>query len=160
MQWRHVGLIALDFQILLNTHGGSRGVHIEWAMHSSRGISYVMWKNKFFVLLLSIHVNSVELVNPYVLLRNDTISKMIVTLPILLKCTKHIREVDMANQLRALYSNQSKSHKWWYQIFWFLVNTSIVGMYAIHVNKRTFGPTPRKLMIHLEFKSKLYFSLL
>jgi hypothetical protein len=39
----------------LNSWKRSEHGHLEWAMHESRGISCVMWKNKCPVLLISSH---------------------------------------------------------------------------------------------------------
>ena len=68
--------------------------------------------------------------------------------------------VDVADQLWALYSSQIWSHKRWHHIFWFLVDTSIVNIYVMHLNQCTHGPIPTKPMTHLEFKSGLCYSLL
>ena len=129
-------------------------------MHSSRVISCVMWKDKCPVLLLSTHAKSVESQNPFVLRRNGAVRERIVTSLVLLEYTNHMREVDVANQLQASYSSQTWSHNWWHCIFWFLVDTSIVNMYVMHLDWCKHSPTPTKPMTHLEFKSKLCYSLL
>ena len=40
---------------------------MDWAMHTSRVISYAIWKDKFLVHQLSIHANLIEAQNPFVL---------------------------------------------------------------------------------------------
>jgi hypothetical protein len=94
--------------------------HIEWVMHESRTISYVMWKDKCPVLLLSTGANPIEF--PYVPCdevprRNGAIREQIPTSPILLEYTTFMRGVEVADQLRASYSSQTRSHKWWHRVF-------------------------------------------
>jgi hypothetical protein len=45
--------------------------HIEWAMHDSRGISYIMWKDKCLVLLIS--TQAIPIGFPYMLV--DTVPR-------------------------------------------------------------------------------------
>jgi hypothetical protein len=88
--------------------------HIEWAMHESRSISCVMWKDKCPVLLISIHANSIGfpcVPRNEVLHRNGAVRENIPTSPVLLEHTIFMRRVDIADQLRASYSSQSRSHK-------------------------------------------------
>jgi hypothetical protein len=88
--------------------------HIEWAMYVSRSISCVMWKDKCPVLLISIHANSIGfpcVPRNEVLHRNGAVRENIPTSPVLLEHTIFMRRVDIADQLRASYSSQSRSHK-------------------------------------------------
>jgi hypothetical protein len=84
--------------------------HIEWAMHDSRGLSCVMWKDKCPVLLISTHANPIGfpcVPRDEVPCRNGPVREKIPTSPMLLEYTTYMRGVDVADQLRASYSSQS-----------------------------------------------------
>jgi hypothetical protein len=94
--------------------------HIEWAMHDSRCLSCVMWKDKCLVLLISTHANPIGfpcVPRDEVPRRNRSVREKIPTSPMLIEYTTFMRGVDVANQLQASYSSQSRSHKWWHRIF-------------------------------------------
>ena len=82
--------------------------HIEWAMHDSRTLSCVMWKDKRPILLISIHANPIGFPCmpcdevPY---RNGAIREKIPTSLVLLEYTTYMRGVDVADQLWASYSS-------------------------------------------------------
>ena len=137
--------------------------HLEWRMHCHRGMSCVMWKDKRPVLLLSTHANPITSPDePQVVVprRNGAIREDIPTSPILLEYTKYMRGVDVADQLRASYSSQTRSHKWWHRVFWFLVDTSIVNMYVMYLNRFVRERIVESPMTHLQFKTKLCEELL
>ena len=46
--------------------------------------------------------------------------------------TTFIQIVDVADYVRGLYDTQTRTHKWWYRIFWFLIRTSIDNMWILH----------------------------
>jgi hypothetical protein len=104
--------------------------HIKWATHDGREISCMMWKDKCPVLLISIHTipigfpcKPVDIVPR----RHGAIRKDIPTSPILLKYTTFMRGIDVANQLRASYSSQTRSHKWWHQVFFVMLDVTEVN---------------------------------
>jgi hypothetical protein len=72
--------------------------HLEWAMHASRELSCVMWKDKCPVLLISTHALPIGF--PCVPVdkvprRNGTIREMVLTSPMLLEYTTFMRGVDV-----------------------------------------------------------------
>jgi hypothetical protein len=74
--------------------------HLEWAMHDSRGMSCVMWKDKCPVLLLSTHALPIGF--PCVPVdkvprRNGAVREMVPTSPMLLEYTTFMRGVDVAD---------------------------------------------------------------
>jgi hypothetical protein len=84
--------------------------HLEWAMHDSREISTVMWKDKCPVLLISTHAMPIGY--PYVPRdevprHNGAIREFVGTSPMLHDYTTYMRGVDVADQLRASYSSQT-----------------------------------------------------
>jgi hypothetical protein len=94
--------------------------HIEWAMYDSRLMSCITWKDKCPVLLISTHANPIGF--PYVPRdevprRNGVVRENIPTSPMLLEYMIFMRGVDVTDQLRASYSFQTRSHKWWYWVF-------------------------------------------
>jgi hypothetical protein len=94
--------------------------HLEWAMHDSGGMSCVMWKDKCPVLLLSTHALPIGfpcMPVDKVPQRNGTVREMVPTSSMLLEYTTFMRSVDVADQIRASYSSQSRSYKWWHRIF-------------------------------------------
>jgi hypothetical protein len=123
-----------------------------------------MWKDKCPILLLSTHALPIGF--PCVPLhkvprRNGAVREMVPTSPMLLEYTTFMRGVDVADQIRASYSSQSRSHKWWHRIFWALVDITEVNMYIMYKHachgRRNEVPSP---MSHLEFKNALCEALL
>jgi hypothetical protein len=68
--------------------------------------------------------------------------------------------VDVADQLCASYSCQTRSHKWWHQVFFFLVDTTIVNMYILYLAHLQQQRVPQRPMTHLQFKLQLCEALL
>jgi hypothetical protein len=88
--------------------------HIEWAMHDSRSMSSVMWKDKCLVLLISTHAQPIGfsyMPVDEVPRSNGAIKEQIPMPPMLLEYTTFMRGVDVADQLRASHSSQSHSKK-------------------------------------------------
>ena len=80
---------------------------LEWRMYETRKMACVLWKDRKPVLLLSTHALSIGF--PYLLVptvpkRNDMVRGNIMTSPMHLEYTTHMWGVDVADQLRALYS--------------------------------------------------------
>ena len=86
-----------------------------WRMHDSRSISCVMWKDKKPMLLLSTHAMPIQapceqhIVS--VSCRRGAMRENIHTSPMPQEYTQFMHGVDVADQLRASYSCQVRSHK-------------------------------------------------
>jgi hypothetical protein len=131
--------------------------HIEWAMHESRSISCVMWKDKCPVLLISTHANPIGfpcMPRDEVPRRNGAMREKIPTSPVLLEYTTFMRGVDVADQLRASYSSLTRSHKWWHQVSSSLLDITEVNMYIMYLDrcKQSRNPVTHPLT-HLQFKN-------
>jgi hypothetical protein len=111
MRSNRIGL-PLEFQNLRIWDRSDQGT-LEWRMHSSSGLSSVVWKDKHPVLLLSTHAPPIQppCLHPKFLVtvprRNGVIREAIHTSPIHLEYTTHMRGVDVADELRASYSCQT-----------------------------------------------------
>jgi hypothetical protein len=66
--------------------------------------------------------------------RNGGVRDAVHTLPIYFEYTTNMRGVDVADQLRALYSCQTRSHKWWHRIPFFLIDMMVVNMCIIYLS--------------------------
>jgi hypothetical protein len=125
-----------------------------------------MWKDKKPVLLISTNAVPVQppCTHPNLLAnvphRNGAVRKAVHTSPIHLEYTTYMRGVDVANQLRASYSYQTRSHKWWHWIFFFLIDTAVVNMYIIYLSLLRRQRVPSRPMTHLQFKTQLCHALL
>jgi hypothetical protein len=100
-------------------------------MHDFCGIVSVMKKHKWVIVLLSIHALSVDFFCqpiPYVTHRDGAHGFPIPISSICLENTTFISGIDVVDQLHACCPSQSHSHKWWHEVFWFLLNTRIVNM--------------------------------
>ena len=86
-------------------------------------------------------------------------SNNIITSPVHHKYISHMRGVDVANQLQASYSCQSRSHKWWHRIFDFLLDQIEVNMYVLYLDQVRCQRMRVPPMNHLEFKMKFCESL-
>jgi hypothetical protein len=130
--------------------------HIEWAMHESREINCVMWKDKCLVLLISSHALPIGypcMPRSEVPRRNGVVREEIPTSPMLLEYTKFMRGVDVADQLRASYSSLPRSHKWWHRVFFAMLDVTEVNMYVMYLDRCRQGPNPVKSpLTHLRFK--------
>jgi hypothetical protein len=138
--------------------------HVEWAMHDSRLLSCVMWKDKCSVLLISTHANPIGfpcVPRDEVACRNGAVRENIPTSPMLFEYTTFMRGVDVADQLRASHSSQSRSHKWWHRIFFTLLDIIEVNIYVMYLDRCKQGPSPvTQPMTHLQFKNALCEALL
>jgi hypothetical protein len=122
-------------------------------------MSSIMWKDKRPVLILSTHAKPVQFPCEFPVLtvprRNGAIREEIQTSPIHFEYTKYIRRVDVADQLRASYSCQNRSHKWWHRVFLFLIDMTVVNMFIMYSDECKNGEHPRRPMTHLQFRSTL-----
>jgi hypothetical protein len=109
---------------------------LEWRMHENCKMACVLWKDKKPVLLLSTH--AIPIGYPYmpvptVARRNMTEREDVMTSPIYLEYTTHMCGVDVVDQLRASYSTQKRTHKWWHRVFFFLLDMTMVNMFIIYM---------------------------
>ena len=130
---------------------------LDWRMHADHGMASVIWKDKKAVLLLSTHAMPVDLPGDStstVPRQTRAVRNLIPTSPIHLEYTTYMRGVDVADQLRASYSCQTRSHKWWHRIFWFLLDTTVVNMYIYYLALRRERGRRVAPMTHLQFKTQ------
>jgi hypothetical protein len=93
--------------------------------------------------------------------RNGAVKENIPTSHVLLEYTTFMRGVDVANQLHASYSSQTRSHKWWHRVFWALLDVTEVNMYIMYLDRYKQGPNlVTHPMTHLKFKNTLCKALL
>ena len=97
--------------------------HILWRMHDSRNVACVMWKDKNHVLLISTHALAIQppCEFPVIMVprRQGAVQESIPTSAVLLEYTTYMWGVDVADELRALYSCQIQSHRWWHWTLFF-----------------------------------------
>ncbi len=126
---------------------------LDWRMHDDSKICAVMWKDKKPVCLLSTHARPITLPNETVEVprRDGAVCKMVKTSPIHLQYTTYMRGVDRANHLRGNYSCQTRSHKWWHRIFWFLVDQSITNMWILHKEVMKVKNRTKETLSHFNF---------
>jgi hypothetical protein len=109
-------------------------------MHASKGVACAMWKDKRPILLSSTPAVLVQppCTHPDLLVkvprRNGAVREAIHTSPMHYEYTTYMRGVDVADQLRASYSCQTRSHKWWHRVSFFLIDTTVVNMYIIYLS--------------------------
>ena len=126
-------------------------------------ISCIMWKDKCPILLLSTHATPIcasREIWDMVPRKHGVVLEQIFTSLVLVEYTQHMRGVDVADQLQASYSCQTRSHKWWQRVFWFLIDTSIVNMYVMYLQVWSSMANPGKPKMHLQFKMDLCTELL
>jgi hypothetical protein len=139
---------------------------IGWRMHESRGICCVVWKDKHLVLLISTNAIPIQVpcIHPRhiatVHRRNGAVREPIQTSPMHLEYTTNMKGVDVADQLRAGYSCQSRSYKWWHHLLYFMWDQLQVNMYIIYLWLCKRPEFARNPMSHLQFKTQLYEALL
>jgi hypothetical protein len=96
-----------------------------------------MWKDKCPVLLIFTHALPVGfpcIPVDKVPRRNGSMRDMDPTSSMLVEYTTFMRSVDVADQIRALYSSQCHSHKWWHRIFWAILDITEVNMYIMYLH--------------------------
>lgn len=161
MRCNRVGL-PLEFKNLKPFNKRPQGT-LSWSMHESRSFCSIVWTDKQVVLLLSTHAMPIAFPCtpvPTVPRRNGADVERIQTSPVHVEYTTHMRGVDVADQLRASYSCQTRSHKWWHRVFYFLLDTTVVNMYILYLGIAKQN-NPSKIPIsHLQFKTNFWNALL
>ena len=95
--------------------------------------------------------------------RRSAVCENIQTSTVLEEYTQFMCGVDVADQLRASYSCQVPSHKWWHRIFFFLLEVIVVNMYIIYLDSFTnvkWERTQETPMTHFQFKQSMSEALL
>jgi hypothetical protein len=164
MRYNRIGL-PKELKRLSNWTNTPQGT-IGWHMQESRGICYVVWKDKRPVLLISTSAIPIQVpcIHPMhiatVPRRNGAMREPIQTSLVHLEYTTNMKGVDVVDQMRAGYSCQSRSHKWWHRLLHFMWDQSEVNMYIIYLwfcKRPEFAKNP---MSHLQFKPQLCEALL
>lgn len=112
----------------------------------------IIWEDKKSVILLSIHAmlrGFLCITIETVLRRNRGVQDDIMTSWPHLEYTTRMRRVDVADQLRASYSTQNYSYKWWHYIFFFLLDMTVVNIFFIYVGRCKKAHLLQKPMTHL-----------
>jgi hypothetical protein len=164
MRSNHVGLPS-DIKNLRTWKRRIQGT-LEWKMHASKEIAYIMWKDKRLVILITTHAELVQppCTHPDLLAkvprRNGAVRDAIHTSPIHFEYTTYVRGIDVADQLRVSYSCQTRFHKWWHWVFFFVIDTTVVNMYIIYLSLLRRQRVLSRPMTHLQFKTQLCQALL
>jgi hypothetical protein len=87
--------------------------------------------------------------------RNGAIREGIQTSHVHFEYMKHMRGVDVVDQLQASYSNQNQSHKWWHGVFLFLIDMTVINMFIMYLDECKNGEHPLRPMTHLQFRTTL-----
>jgi hypothetical protein len=127
---------------------------MNWRMYESHKVSCVVWKDKKSVLLLSTHAKPVPSEGeeiPTIPRRNGAERPDIKTSPVHLEYTTNMRGVDVADHIRSNYSSQVRTHKWWHQVFFFLLDLSTTNMYVMYKDLWKKHPTSDHPLTHLQF---------
>jgi hypothetical protein len=90
---------------------------------------------------------------PTVPKRNGAVREDIMTSPMYLEYTTHMRGVDMADQLRALYITQNRIYNRWHRILFFFLDMTVVNMFIIYLAE--FMRRSQEPVSHLQFWMKL-----
>ena len=92
-----------------------------WRTHNNQQVCCVMWKDKKPMLLILTHALPIQAPCEFPMITvprwNSAVQNGIPTSPVVLKYTMDMRGVDVADQLRASFSCQVWSHKWWHHVF-------------------------------------------
>jgi hypothetical protein len=130
---------------------------LDWRMHQSRKMCLVLWKDKQPVLLLSTHSPPTPAPGMKVKVprRRGAVRKRINTSPVLKEYTTYMRGVDVADQLREVYTCRRATHKWWHRLFFFLLDTTICNMYIIYKTYWQSIGRSHKAMNHKQFRIAL-----
>jgi hypothetical protein len=73
------------------------------------------------------------------------------TSPVLQEYTTHMRGVDVADHLRGNYSCSTRTHKWWYKIFFFLWDLTMTNMYIMYLEILVRLDKEHEAITHLQF---------
>jgi hypothetical protein len=118
-------------------------------------------KDKKTVLLLSTHAIPIRypcMLMPTMPRRNGADREDVLTSLMHLEYTTHMWGMDVTYQLHALWSTQNRTHKWWHQVFFFLLDMTVVNMFIIYLAE--YKKRSQKPVSHLQFKIKLCEALL
>lgn len=144
-----IGLPAVDKKALSREPQGT----LWWRMHTSKHMSCMAFVDRKAVLLLSSVYAPIPAPTaswPTVPRRVNGIVTDLETSPVHKAYTEFMRGVDVADQLRGSYTCQTRSHKWWHKIFFYLQDTSLVNAFILYkVAAEELGKIPQ---LHLHFQ--------
>jgi hypothetical protein len=162
MRSNRVGLPE-EFKDMKSFNARATQGDLEWRMYDSYGIGCVLWKDKHPVLILSTHAQPIGFpCKPVDVVprRNGPVCEEIQSSPMHKEYTTYMRGIDVADQLRASYSCQVRSHKWWHRIFYFLLDMTIVNMYIMYLSILGRQRIRKVPITHLQFRTELCRALL
>ena len=120
-------------------------------VHDHRQMAVVSWQDKCLVTLLSTAANPWE---PGVVvlrkLKGMRGQLVVPSSPIHTQYQEYMRGVDVSDQIRANYSSQLKSHKWWHKLFFFIVDQSMVNSYVVYCSQME--QLGLRVRTHMQFK--------
>jgi len=115
-------------------------------MHKSSCMSAIVYKDKRLMLILSSYVkpNQYTVEFPVLNISQQTglVQENIQTSPFTMSTPDTCVQCVVLNcwcgtPIDILYYSQNCLHKWWHQIFWFLLNTSIVNTFIEVIARNT-----------------------
>jgi len=104
-------------------------------MYTNRQVATVVFVDRKTVALFSTFYAPIPATReewPIVSCRIDEEVTDLETSPIHKAYTEFMNEVDVVDHLYTNYSYQTRSHKWWHKIFFYLLDTSIVNCYIFN----------------------------
>jgi hypothetical protein len=103
---------------------------IDYRMHEEGKVCCAVWRDKQHVRLLSTHTEAIpqEGERPFVWWKFRGKKKKVKTGPMHLQYTQNMRGVDTADQLWGVYSCITQSHKWWYRLFFYMLDNIVTNM--------------------------------
>jgi hypothetical protein len=131
---------------------------LHWRFHDDRKLCAIMWMDKKPVCLLSTHKwpHAFPCEISEVPRHNGSERLPIRTSLVHLEYTTHMRGVDVADHLRGNYSCQTRSHRWWNRLFYFLLDQSWTNMWIMHKEMMVDLKRPKKEhMMHYDFILKM-----
>lgn len=128
----------------------TQGEIIAYQCNEEKQVLCSSWYDKKQISILSTNVNH----NVVKVHRRKGKEKNEVDCPESFKLyNQYMGGVDLADQKRKYYSISRKSMKWWYYLFWFLIDTTIVNSFIVMTV--THFPQPQRPQTLRDFKMKL-----
>ena len=112
---------------------------IDYRMHKEGNICCSVWKDQNAVVLPSTHAEALPSTEKslFVYKKINGKRKKVRTGPMHLQYTQNMTGIDTADQIQGQYSYLTRSHKQWYRIFFYFLDTTISNAWIVH-NDLTF----------------------
>ena len=137
--------------------GGERG-QLWYRMHASNRMCAVTWYDNKPVSLLSTACSPIDCSKSLFVDRwHVTSTIQIPSSPVLVHYQKHMRGVDVQDQLRSYYSVQRRDHKWWHKILWHVVDQTFLNSFTLYVT--AMKERGLKPLSHLAFNLSVAYAL-